>query len=47
MHSCLMEQTQRSAKAFKFGLRAGSASGCIPLARSTPRKTAQNFASGS
>src|ERR1035441_9689752 len=46
-HSCRTEPTQRSAKAFKFGLRGGRANGCMPLDRRTSRNAAQNFVSRS
>src|ERR1700735_1553039 len=46
-HSCRTEQTHRSAKAFKFGLRGGRANGHIPLDRGTSRNAAQNFVSRS
>src|SRR4051812_43032891 len=44
-HSCRREHTQRSAKAFRFGLRGGSANGSTPLDRRTSRNATQNFAS--
>src|SRR3979490_2184149 len=46
-HSCRIEHTQRSAKAFKFGLLGGSANGWMPLDRSTSRNAAQNLVSRS
>ena len=39
-HSDLTDKTNRSANAFKFGLRAGSRSGFTPLSRSRRRKAA-------
>src|SRR5438067_13565968 len=44
-HSCRMEPTQRSAKAFRFGLLAGRANDRTPLDRRTSRNAAQNFVS--
>src|SRR5689334_552313 len=46
-HSLLMERTHLSAKAFRFGLCAGSKSGCTPPERSIARKQAQNLLSRS
>src|ERR1700679_3126261 len=46
-HSCRTEQTQRSAKAFKFGLRGGRANGSMALDHRASRKAAQNFVSRS
>ena len=46
-HSLLMERTHLSAKAFRFGLRAGSKSGWTPPERSVARKEAQNLLSRS
>ena len=39
-HSDLTDPTNRSANAFKFGLRAGRTSGFAPLSRSRRRKAA-------
>jgi hypothetical protein len=46
-HSSFTERTQRSANAFKFGLRAGSVRHCVPPDRSTSSKALQNFVSRS
>src|SRR5713101_8491859 len=46
-HSSLAERTQRSAKAFRFGLLAGSGMVFTPPAASTVRNDAQNFVSRS
>ncbi len=39
-HSALTDSTNRSANAFKFGLRAGRRTGVTPLSRSRSRKAA-------
>jgi hypothetical protein len=38
-HSDLMDKTNRSANAFRLGLRAGRSSGFTPLSRRSRRKT--------
>src|SRR6516164_3763512 len=42
-HSCRREHTQRSEKAFRFGLRGGRANGCIPLDRKDIQKRSAEF----
>jgi hypothetical protein len=42
-HSCRREHTQRSAKAFRFGLRGGRANGRIPLDRRIIQKRSAEF----
>jgi len=44
-HSSLIDRTQRSAKAFRFGLRAGSRRHFTPLLPASPELLA-NFVSG-
>jgi hypothetical protein len=46
-HSCFTVRTQRSAKAFRFGLWGGSFRDRIPSEASRSSKAAQNFASRS
>ena len=46
-HSCFTERTHLSAKAFRFGLRAGNWIGLIPPDLSVARNESQNFVSRS